>query len=244
VTIFGSGDVRIEGDDGEPGDILTWGEANTGKTGSITVDHDGAFTARFLDASGRGRGDWPKANNISLNGNGDGKGRPAGDLSVVEVRAYCRPGYGGPSGHVTVRGYANVSVGKLLTFNGGRQGGNVSISHIHGNVKIGGEINLSGKDGKNGKLTIVTRGKGSITLAELDLKKVGQVRLSAGSGRIHVTGALRNFDTTQPANQRRLVAAADQRISYRFKAGELNDYLGGKRYTLPSGGVLYPEAAP
>lgn len=242
VAVYGSGDVRIEDEDGKAGDILTWGKDCWGTAGSIRISHKGSFSARILDASGYGRGDYPAANHIILNGNASGKQRPTGDASVSEIRAVCEPPrHGKPGGGIRLTGYRNVTLGKLLTHSPAAKAASVVITDISGEVRITGEINLKGKDGQNGNLSITTTGRGSITLAKLDLTKVGVVTLSAGGGRSHVAGPLLGFKAANPTGQRQLVAPAGQRILYSNKAGGPNEYLGGKTYPLRGGGRLEPE---
>lgn len=138
--------------------------------------------------------------------------------------------------------------------------GDVNVS-AYSDVTIAGDILMSSaRDASyNGNLAISTTGNGKISLAALDLGRVGNAAFDSSQKWSLVEGAFDGFNTAAtggsgtPADplqtsQTKLRTPAGQNIYYNYEAGQLNDYLGGQTYRIAdlsgvagAGGLLRPQ---
>ncbi len=269
ITMYGSGDVKIESSSGTAGDLLTyavrhWGTAYS--AGNILIRHQGAFRAKNLIAytGHTGHGGY-----VGLNGNYGGTNIAADhtcDIAVIHTYAQDKGDRGDRGGNISISNYAGVTIGTILSYSEETaQGGTVRIENIAGDISLTGTLNLSGADGaQNGDLILATTGAGISALDSLDLGKVGKVQMSAAEGWAagSVTNALVSFDTSQnggngswdapyETTQTQMQTPEGQQIKYTYEAGGLNDYLGGHVYRVADldgvagqGGVLTPYFKP
>lgn len=246
ILIFSSGNVQIQTSGAVAGDIDV--HVANGDGGTVTINHDGAFTARDILTWTPSTWTSQDAGNVTLEGDGLNNGA-SGELNLrtIDTRVI-GASWGDVSGSVHISGYTGVHVtGNLLTENQVSSGGgthvpgNITIEDIAGNVTIDGVINANAADvtDSDGDLSITATG--TITLASLDLLLVNTVFLDAG-GNTTVTGALENFSTASPGDGI-LDAPTGQFIYYDPNVGA-NAYLGGLTYSLAGGGELTPVPEP
>jgi hypothetical protein len=254
VTVYGDGDVTVAGN------IETWNHIsrNSGdKGGHVVVNHDGAFAAQdILTYSKANKKDWGAqitTGDVTFEGDAGPESRGAFSVRNIDT-SYKGDDADAYGGDVDISGYSSVSINNLWTYNtfaGGANhqdgfAGDVLIADITGDIEITGSIqmyindsNVNHQDAAHWGDLSLTAG-GPITLASLDLTKVGSAWIDGGpdSG---VLGALEGFPVGTPQNGL-LDAPAGSRVTYDPLVAE-NTYLLGGVYPLKSGGVLGPPVA-
>ncbi len=113
-------------------------------------------------------------------------GNASGDMVVDGIEAaYIERPTGGPStrAQVTIRNYANVSIGFVTGYNvhtGSSPATEVTItSNIPGDIVISGPIDLTAVDSPANSGALRLAAGGTVTLGDLHLGKVRYVRLSS-----------------------------------------------------------------
>ncbi len=182
----------------------------------------------------------------------------------------------GLAGKITIIAGGKVTVGSLDTRNNrtkaGSLAGNVNIT-AYGDLTLTGASNtlqssLGGTNNGDLVLTTSAGGGGKIYVGDettdvLDLNQLHAVKFNSDSKTSYIGGVLTNFYTGNTGGsgsvadpyittQKVLVAASDQNIYYKYTAGGLNDYLGGKVYKIATnsvgvagtGGLLMVETGP
>jgi hypothetical protein len=243
VTIYGLSNVLVQTSGEAAGDLFTYSSGYN--SGQIAILHDGAFRVNQIYAdAGAGYAPSGQAMSILLDGDVLANG-PSGACQILGSisNSYTRAdGFGASNGGITIRNYTSVSVaGNVFSYNnstsGGRNGGNILITNIAGNIEVGGQINASSVVSTPGILALSAGG--TITLASLDLGTLKSAMLMAGRD-VYISGSLLNFPTASPADGL-LDAPAGSTIHYRTHAPG-NAYLAGNTYFLKSGGKLRSEA--
>ncbi len=259
VTIWGSGNVRIEDSLGNAGNIVTWpGSSGWRNVGHVKIVHDGAFRVNDILSAMANYSARKKPADITLDG-----GAGVGDCIVRDIdNRHIASGYGSSErGHIVIRNYANVSLRSIAsqhTKTDSRAGGHVDIYNIAGNIEITGTIDCSsGHENVEtyyGHLKLTAGGM--VTLAELDLAKLLFATLSSGGGKSTIEGELLNFDAAGSGSgslndpvvttQTSLRAPAGQRLLYKVR-DDANAGLEGKVYRIANasgqagqGGLLMP----
>ncbi len=256
VVVYATNDVRIADIHGQAGDIVTSGNRNR-TSGDVTIVHRGRFRVRdIVTTSAHLNGD---AASIRLDG-----GDASGDMTV---EGRLRASHGTRRANqieIEIKNYRHVHIGgdieSWVEDNAGRAADVIAINNIAGDIQIDGEIDLENRNhpADHGFLRLHTAG--TVTLAELNLAKVGLAELSSGGGRTTITGPIAGFNMDNrtgsgtlndpyATDETRLRAPFGQRVFYTYAPGGLNDDLEGKVWQLrdldgeKTGGVLMPEPA-
>ncbi|MDD4890850.1 MAG: hypothetical protein PHU85_13095, partial [Phycisphaerae bacterium] len=260
IAIYGAGDVNIQTPGGTRGNLDTHSATNGG--GTINIQHHGNFAAYNIDTRANVNGNWGGGSSGNATFNGASGGAAAGSFLVNSIDTRnSSASWSSDAGAISIQGYTGVTVTtSILADEPGAAGdpnaiaGSISIGDvtaITGDITIGGAISAAGL--VKGNLTLTSSG-GKITLAALDLSKVGVVKLNA-PGANSITGDLLNFSTTrnglgQPTQTAlRLGTSSSQSITYDpYRAN--NAYLGFQKYRLADtagsinvGGYLKPNIA-
>jgi hypothetical protein len=177
VTIYGTGDVKIQTAAGTPGNIDLHSYNAAG--GSVNIQHHGSFVASNIDTRAHVSGNWTSENSGSATFNGAFGGTAAGSFLVNSVNTTHQT-YSGSAGAISIQGYTSVVAASLLASNDtSGVGGNISVggvTAITGDIVINGPIIASGTT----KGSLFLQAGNSITLTNLDLSKVQYARLQAG----------------------------------------------------------------
>jgi hypothetical protein len=251
VEIYGRGDVTTR-------DILAGASYRPGRSGIVTVDHDGALTAGTIstrqdDYTGFDHG-LQGAGDVTLNGDAGAEPRGSLTLAQIDTSIIHYSGTGDKEcGHVNISGYATVEIsgagGIALdahNIHGGEDdyAGNVIIDDITDDITIGGSIDLNGP-GTNPDGDLTLRCGNAITLASLDLDRVRTARLDAGRNTL-VLGAITNFS----AGNNDLRCPPGQRVYYFCETQTDPALQAGNEYDLKDwdgtspGGRLMPKPVP
>ena len=238
VTIYGSGDVKIQTSLGAAGNVLTHSSEFAG--GAVNVQHHGSFAAGIVRTSGNMVGYWGPASSGSATFNGNYGGAGAvGTFQIGGIDTTHPTCYNANAGAISIQGYTGVRIGAngLLANcpTTGGNGGNITVTGITGDIQVDGPSSATSANQTRGTLTLTAGGR--ITFSNLDLNLLKAAVLSAGGG-VYIEGSLLNFPTGDPTNGA-LDAPTGIIIHYRAK---LNPYLGGNTYPLKSGGKLRSEA--
>jgi len=135
VTIYSTGEVKIEDSVGTKGNIDAHNYCRY-NAGNVNVQHVGEFSANdILTYSWHAHTTNPVPGNVTLNGGGGGGGCVVNDIKTY----FDYTGYGtaAGAGEVTVSGYATVTINNIDTRNDeNTPGGTVSITNVTGDVTI------------------------------------------------------------------------------------------------------------
>ncbi len=268
VSIRGGGDVKIADSSDVAGDILTYVPTSDERGGDVTVAHAGDFlvgninTKNFSGSGGGANPGWRPGNVFLDGGDSSGDAMVKGYLQFHEGAERYRAG----QATLEIKNYNNVTIEDDIVAK--PKDINTDYDHlkslevfikdgIAGDIALLGQIDLEDTGrGSHGTLDLVA--DGTVTLAAIDLDKVGYAYLSSGTDSSLITGAVSNFDTNSPSgggtpanpyvtDETRLRAPAGESIYYTYEDGGLNDELGGYAWQLKDldgttdGGLLMTE---
>lgn len=249
IEVYGQGNVLVRNNSGVATNISV---RTAGRIwpGTIEIRHDGAFLARDIDGSVNGKqgATLPLPEHLFDGDTDPANPGPSGAFVANDILTYNRGGVSGAGWigsamSLVIRGYTSVTARNLrLETEFGDYAGSLSITNISGDITITGIVNCDrwGNNAYDGNVMLQCGGR--ISVADLDLVKVGTISFNAGSGISYVTGALANFTG---ANDASLLAPAGHKIYY---TPSLNPGLNQQTYRLrdlqgtsDAGGELAPR---
>jgi hypothetical protein len=157
IDISATGDVTI-GDDASPGALDARGGKN-GVTGSVTVNHNGAFFSGDIKThwQGGGGGTTDPTGPAYFDGSTDTTINATDTFECGNIYTYSYDSYDDDGGNVTIQDYAGVHVRGDIDTHGSRadkspggsngaEGGDVEITNIKGDIRIDGTLDLDADD--------------------------------------------------------------------------------------------------
>lgn len=183
VSIYGKDDVLIKNSSDVIGDILTYPDITIRDCdgGTVTVKHDGAFAVRDVISRVGNANDTYAGRPLYFDGDVLSNGITAGKNYSARTLETTVGGTGNykPGGRITIKGYDNVAVGSLITyqasthFNTGGRAGDILITNIQGTVSITNSVSAyAAKTAGGGNLSICSKGDILISATSIDLRSM------------------------------------------------------------------------